>query len=1510
MFDGRVFARAVPGSGEQPTAPKFSRRSLLRYAAVAGAASVLPLTLPASSAAAAGGATKTRTTLYPQPRIDAAQANIRNFGWAQTIRDEVVGRAAAWLALTDDQVWSSVTSQSVPRSIEVNQGLGSPTSGRAIYDHGNYPWLFDPAKPWKVIDPVNGDVFPTNDFASFYTSGLNAQGLFDRNLANPKYLTNVLVKTQPTDWGVDDGSGWVDKDLHRWTFVAYYNAWYVWFGGQPWIPQTKGLIFNGIKDLRDAYLYTGDPRYAHAGLILLDRVADVYPSMDIYPYWSTTVNNQPGNGKGKILGSIDETELIREFVSSYDAFFPAIETADTANVVPFLAAKARAGGLPAKDSIDAVKRNIEDNLVRQVYPAVHNGQIVGNFGMHQSTLATAAVVLDSAVPSETAAWIDFIFKTGGWAADGTITGGNIDSTLIDTVDRDGFGNEASPDYNLGWVGDLLMIADLLATYDRHPVDLFANVKFRKVLQAMYSLTMLNQFVTVAGQPTSELKQYTPSIGDSGGPGRPRTLVKPEMCVRAFEKFGLPEHAQMAVVLNGNSVAGLNSSIFAIDAAATQQRIQAIIDQQGPMNLKSGHLTGYGFAALRTGSGAASRGLWLYHGRSGNIHPDTPYHAHADSLNLGLYGFGVDLLPDLGYPEFNGYYAFRWEWNNNTISHNTVMVDEQTQSAHWDGTPVGFAAGDRVRYVEVSSPEVYSPTTTVYRRADLLVDIDDTNSYVLDVFRVVGGGKHHFSFHAAEGPVVTEGLNLVRQDSGTYAGPTIDQPHRDLTLDPNQPQTWDFSGFRWLNNVSRQSGPVGGFSADWAVQDTFHVHDPIPDLHLRWTMLSTVDGVALCDGPVSANTGNPKSLRYAVVNREGTNLESAFVSVIEPYVGQRQVTQARLVPVRAAGTGTFKAYEVVAVRVELRDGRVDYLVHTTRPDLPLVVDEKFTFQGTLGFLSLRNDLPEHAFGHQAADVAGLEPLRGAAAIAGQVSDFTMESSASNQITLQTPTAGIDPAALPGSLLYADSQTYRNAAYPIRGASVLSSRSLRLDIGDLSPIRGFVDPNDTAQGFLYDIGAGAGASIPLIRSQSTGFGAAGVWLLDDARGQTASDSSGNNRAATVVGAAGTGLGAPGRIVGRTALSCDGQTTEASTPGPVLATDHSFTVSAWARLGATGDYRVVASQDGTTRSAFVLQYDPGADRWTFGLPAADTGSATFQKASSSAPPILGVWTHLAGVFDAGLRQLRIYVNGRLDGTAGGVTAWNGTGRFRIGRSLTGFRFSGTLAEVRAAARVLADWEISDLARTRIGRWALDGTGQDGSGFGRPLTATATGVSWVADRAGTGVAQGLDGTGGALGLDGTGWLGTPAAALYTEQSFTVAAWVRKVGPNDGSRVIASQAGNVQAAFYLLYDGNHDRWGAALASVDAQTVTWSSVNSTSQVTPGVWTHLAVVHDRAGGLLRLHVNGVLEGTLTGVSLWPSTGLFRVGANNDGQARWIGDIDEVHAYAGALSTGEIGRLFRS
>jgi hypothetical protein len=39
-------------------------------------------------------------------------------------------------------------------------------------------------------------------------------------------------------------------------------------------------VARALRALCDAYLYTGEVKYAHSGLILLDRVADVYPAMD------------------------------------------------------------------------------------------------------------------------------------------------------------------------------------------------------------------------------------------------------------------------------------------------------------------------------------------------------------------------------------------------------------------------------------------------------------------------------------------------------------------------------------------------------------------------------------------------------------------------------------------------------------------------------------------------------------------------------------------------------------------------------------------------------------------------------------------------------------------------------------------------------------------------------------------------------------------------------------------------------------------------------------------------------------------------------------------------------------------------------------------------------------------------------------------------------------------------------------------------------------------------------
>ena len=198
------------------------------------------------------------------------------------------------------------------------------------------------------------------------------------------------------------------------------------------------------------------------------------------------------------------------------------------------------------------------------------------------------------------------------------------------------------------------------------------------------------------------------------------------------------------------------------------------------------------------------------------------------------------------------------------------------------------------------------------------------------------------------------------------------------------------------------------------------------------------------------------------------------------------------------------------------------------------------------------------------------------------------------------------------------------------------------------------------------------------------------MDDAPGPVAADASGNGYDVRVSG----GLGGTGRVAGRTALLCDGATTEAATDRPVLRTDRSFTVAAWVRLTAKGAYRVAVSQDGTARSAFTLQYDPTVDRWSVSIPDTDSTNPVYRTARSATAPALNTWTHVAGVFDAGRRELSLYVDGVRQATTTGVTAWNGSGPLRVGRSFSGSRFHGSLGDVVVAARALPAWEIARMA------------------------------------------------------------------------------------------------------------------------------------------------------------------------------------------------------------------------
>ena len=445
---------------------------------------------------------KTEPTIVTNAERQNARANIAQYDWARSEVNAIVKRAERYLNM-DDKLWGLVHSEGVPRSMVV----GIQHDPKLYYcrycdtdllaRHGSYAWLTDPLnRPWKVQCPACRRYFPSNDFEGFYQLGLNEYGEFSAERAHLKndelvaagqdgYLKNVLYpeaekKFGDPNWGVDDGFGYLpgrnlaNGNPERHTYIGVYSHWGLWY----WTNNNPGIIPMALQDLGYAYAYTGEAKYGRAGAILMDRVADMYPGFDLYPYKDITWNSQGGTGRGLILGNIWETGLATYLAESYDLLYPAF---DDAYVVNYLNKKSEQVKMRhSKENATMIRNNIEDGILRTIYKGVCNSSISGNFGYYQKTIATAAVALDS-LP-ETGEWLDWMMAEGN-RGDVPCTGGNVGIQIVNVVDRDGQGNEASA-YNRGWVSSLIEIADVLAGDETYPsVDLYRHPKMRNMIES-------------------------------------------------------------------------------------------------------------------------------------------------------------------------------------------------------------------------------------------------------------------------------------------------------------------------------------------------------------------------------------------------------------------------------------------------------------------------------------------------------------------------------------------------------------------------------------------------------------------------------------------------------------------------------------------------------------------------------------------------------------------------------------------------------------------------------------------------------------------------------------------------------------------------------------------------------------------------------------------------------------------------------------------------------------------
>ncbi|GLW89522.1 LamG domain-containing protein [Actinokineospora globicatena] len=208
-------------------------------------------------------------------------------------------------------------------------------------------------------------------------------------------------------------------------------------------------------------------------------------------------------------------------------------------------------------------------------------------------------------------------------------------------------------------------------------------------------------------------------------------------------------------------------------------------------------------------------------------------------------------------------------------------------------------------------------------------------------------------------------------------------------------------------------------------------------------------------------------------------------------------------------------------------------------------------------------------------------------------------------------------------------------------------------------------------------------------STPAASVSYWRLDG----TGDDSYGRDNDATATGGVTWPAGQNNK-----AAHFDG--TSGSLAGSMsgISTRDSFTVQTWAKLERTDRTQTLVAQNGTRQSGYVLQYNKEAGRYVFRLPTSDADGAPVVQVGAVDPAVVGQWTHLAGVYDASRRQIRLYVNGSLAGLRNGVDPWVASGVVTLGRGqrdgVAADFFQGDLDDVFTWQGVLPDAQIATMA------------------------------------------------------------------------------------------------------------------------------------------------------------------------------------------------------------------------
>jgi hypothetical protein len=516
---------------------------------------------------------KTQRMIYTDAQIATARENVAKYPAARRVADDVIATADKWVGMSDDALRRLITTAQVPRAFDVGT-VGCPKCGAEILQkHGQYGWITDPNLPFKVTCPVDGSVYPTNDYQAYYDSGFKDKNGWDTPF-------------------VDDGWGWTDpKSGEKFWFVAFYNHW-MW----------HRHVVPGVNAMAKAYVLTGDKRYAHKAAVALARIAEVYPAMDHehQSRYGQLVKQQGGHYVGKVVNRIWECGLITNLAQAYDAVWETID------------ADADLQQSTGKNG-ERLRAFVEANLLEEGIDSILNGKIEGNFGMHQEAMTTLALARQH---GDHKRWLGGLVERNS----GRLANLGLNYALYNLVYRDGVPMETAPGYNSIWVRAIAMYAPLLS---RAGYDVMAMPKTKRLFDGL-----MDQVVA---------RQFTPAVGDSGSVWGSMTGADARLFQPAYRAYGDARHANFLASMGAAGEDGFKSfeSLLAPPVPSAQKELAAqpsrLLDGYGMgyLNDPQDRVGAAMYYGLKAGHGHFDRLNFEIFAHGVPIMPDLGY---ADAMN--------------------------------------------------------------------------------------------------------------------------------------------------------------------------------------------------------------------------------------------------------------------------------------------------------------------------------------------------------------------------------------------------------------------------------------------------------------------------------------------------------------------------------------------------------------------------------------------------------------------------------------------------------------------------------------------------------------------------------------------------------------------------------------------------------------------------------------------------------------------------------------------------------------